>query len=115
MRLNWCLYRRLTTDGKLTYKCDVDVVVPVDTGQDFRQRLRKVFATFVSQSPDRFLLLFVVVVHRISLNHLLESSQVFLRHRVWVKLQQYNIISTNTQTPKFITDCRTLSYMVTDR
>lgn len=72
---------------KLTYNGDVDVVVPTEAGEQFRQRLRKVFAAFVAQLPDEFLLLFVQVVHWIAVNHLPQHSQVVLRHRAWIQLK----------------------------
>jgi len=72
-----------------TYYCDVDVVVPSQAGQQFRQRLWEVIATLVSQFPDYFLVLLVIFMQWIFLNHLLQFQlpKMLLRHYVWVKLQ----------------------------
>ena len=76
------------------YHCDIDVVVPSQAGQQFRQRLGKVLAAFVSQCPDYFLILLVMLVQWIFLDLLLQLPKMLLRHFARVQLQQYHVFTT---------------------
>ena len=86
----------------LAYHCDINMVVPSQAGQQLRQRLWEVIAAFVSQFPDDFLVLLVMLVQRIFLDHLLQLPKMMRGHFARVKLQQHHVITAHDD---HFTDC----------
>lgn len=78
-----------------TNQGDFDVVVPVDALQYFRQRVREMFATLVSQTPDEFALVIHLsrvlvvlgeLVERVSVDHQFQVPEVLRCHLLGVHL-----------------------------